>query len=262
MTRSATRNPTGNPTGSPTGKVEQNRARRTRRFTDAALHIVAEEGMAALTMARLADELDTVPSALYRYFPSKGALITAVQCDAIRRLTASYDSIRTASDTRFARRDLSGAELCATRLVLFGRWFCATAQTHLEELRLLQMIMSERTGDLDPLDGFEVLPIAMELLSQAVDCLTDAQQLGVVTPAAQFERVIVWAAALGGVLETDRLAMYVPELLGDGRLARSTNLDLLRGWGVSDYLLARATAEVDLLAEDGSLAPAPLTADR
>jgi len=48
---------------------------------------VATEGLAALTMSRLAEELETVPSAVYRYFPSKGALITAVQCDAIERLT-------------------------------------------------------------------------------------------------------------------------------------------------------------------------------
>jgi len=66
----------------------------------------------------------------------------------------------------------------------------------------------------------------------------------------------VWAAALGGVLETDSLARYVPELLGDGRLARRTNLDLLRGWGVPDDRLIAATRVVDDLATRGSLAPA------
>ena len=80
------------------GKVEQNRRARMRRFADASLHIVAAEGLGALTMARLAEELDTVPSAMYRYFASKAALITAVQCDAIERLTASYAIIRDASE--------------------------------------------------------------------------------------------------------------------------------------------------------------------
>ena len=238
------------------GKVEQNRRQRMRRFADASLHIVATEGLAALTMSRLAEELDTVPSAVYRYFPSKGALITAVQCDAIERLTASFGLIRDASEAHFATLALDDADLTTTRLVLFGRWFCATADTHLEELRLLQMIMSERTHDIDPEGGFEVLPIAMVLLGQAAECLDSAEAQGLVTPGQSLERVIVWAAALGGVLETDSLARYVPELLGDGRLARSTNLDLLRGWGVPDDRLTRATGLIDELASRQTLAPA------
>ena len=142
------------------------------------------------------------------------------------------------------------------RLVLFGRWFCATADTHLEELRLLQMIMSERTHDLDPQGGFEVLPIAMVLLGQAAECLDAAEGIGLATAGESLERVIVWAAALGGVLETDSHARYVPELLGDSRLARRTNLDLLRGWGGPDDRLIAATRVVDDLATRGSLAPA------
>lgn len=237
------------------GKVEQNRRSRMRRFADVSLRIVATEGLGALTMSRLAEELDTVPSAMYRYFPSKGALITAVQCDAIDRLTASYGILRESSEEHLAGLDLDPADLAVTRLVLFGRWFCATADTHLEELRLLQMIMSERTHDLDPEGGFEVLPVAMVLLGQAAECLDAAETLGAVSPGPALERVIVWAAALGGVLETDSLARYVPELLGDGRLARQTNLDLLRGWGVTDARLDAATAVVDSIAAAGPLAP-------
>lgn len=238
------------------GKVEQNRRNRMQRFADASLHIVAEEGLSALTMSRLAEELDTVPSAVYRYFPSKGALITAVQCDAIERLTASYGLSRERSDARFAERGLRGGDLAVARLVLFGRWFCATAATHLEELRLLQMIMSESQHERYPEGGFEVLPVAMVLLGQAAECLDEAEAFGVLSPGQSLERVIVWAAALGGVLETDSLAPYVPELLGDGRLARNTNLDLLRGWGVPDASLVAATALVDELAAEQSLAPA------
>jgi AcrR family transcriptional regulator len=242
------------------GKVEQNRQHRMRRFADASLHIVAAEGLSALTMARLAEELDTVPSAVYRYFPSKGALITAVQCDAIERLTESYGLIREVSEAHFAEQGFDDADLAVARLVLFGRWFCATADTHLEELRLLQMIMSERTHDVDPAGGFEVLPVAMVLLGQAAECLDLAEAHGVASPGESLERVIVWAAALGGVLETDSLARYVPELLGDGRLARRTNLDLLRGWGVPDERLVRATEAVDDLASRQSLAPAAVRA--
>lgn len=226
-----------------------------RRFADASLHIVAAEGLAALTMSRLAEELDTVPSAMYRYFASKAALITAVQCDAIERLTVSWDVTRAESEALFEAERLDERDLAVSRLVVFGRWFCATADTHLEELRLLQMIMSERTHEADPESGYVVLPLAMVLLGQAAERLDDAERAGVASPGASLERSIAWAAAIAGVLETDSLGRYVPELLGDGRLARNTNLDLLRGWGVPDDRLRAATVLVDRLAERGPLAP-------
>ena len=49
----------------PGGRVARNRARRSAEFLDVALRIVAEEGLDALTMARLADEVDTAIGAVY-----------------------------------------------------------------------------------------------------------------------------------------------------------------------------------------------------
>lgn len=238
----------------PVNKVGRKRHLQMRRFATAALRIVSAEGLSGLTMARIAEDLDTVPSALYRYFPSKAALITAVQCDAIERLTASYELIHDVSEEHFARASLTADELVIARLVMFGRWFCATSETHLPELRLMQMIMSERTADRDVEGGFEVLPVAMVLLGQAAERLAEAAESGQLDPGPQLERVIIWAACLGGVLETDSLSPYIAEL-GGGRLARVTNLDLLRGWGAPPELLDRATTLIDDLARAGSLAP-------
>ena len=64
---------------SATGRPERKRAKRRREFLDAAARIVADEGFEALTMSRLAEHLDTVVSAVYRYFPSKGALLAELQ---------------------------------------------------------------------------------------------------------------------------------------------------------------------------------------
>lgn len=238
----------------PVNKVGRKRQLQMRRFATAALGILSAEGLSGLTMARIAEDLDTVPSALYRYFPSKAALITAVQCDAIERLTASYAIIHDLSEEHFERAGLSPDELVIARLVMFGRWFCATSETHLPELRLMQMIMSERTFDRDVEGGFEVLPIAMVLLGQAAERLGEATESAQLSPGPQLERVIMWAACLGGVLETDSLSLYLPEL-GGGRLARRTNLDLLRGWGAQPAMLARASELIDELALLGSLAP-------
>ena len=47
------------------------------------------EGFDALTMQRLADECDAAVGAVYRYFPSKGALVAEVQREAIDRLATA-----------------------------------------------------------------------------------------------------------------------------------------------------------------------------
>jgi Bacterial regulatory proteins, tetR family len=53
------------------GRVARNRQRRSDEFQRAGLRIVTEEGFEALTMSRLADELDTAVGSVYHYFPSK-----------------------------------------------------------------------------------------------------------------------------------------------------------------------------------------------
>ncbi|HVV87332.1 MAG TPA: helix-turn-helix domain-containing protein, partial [Kofleriaceae bacterium] len=46
------------------------------RILDAAARLVADEGLDALSMARLADAVDYTPGALYRYVDSKDALLS------------------------------------------------------------------------------------------------------------------------------------------------------------------------------------------
>ena len=68
------------------GKVEQNRQHRMRRFADASLHIVATEGLAALTMARLAEELDTVLSSVQTASEKHQVLVTLNHALADRKI--------------------------------------------------------------------------------------------------------------------------------------------------------------------------------
>ena len=53
------------------------RAELTRAIPDLAGHQLAEVGPAALSVRRIARELDMASSAVYRYFPSRDALLTA-----------------------------------------------------------------------------------------------------------------------------------------------------------------------------------------
>jgi AcrR family transcriptional regulator len=234
-------------------RPERKRQRRAREFLDAAQHIVFREGFDGLTMSRLASELDTVDSAVYRYFPSKGALIAEIQRESIERLDASLHHVLDRSDVALSRLDPPAAALA--RVVLVGRWFCACAERYPEELRLFGMIMSRQASTLDPEGGERIYPVAMDLLAKAVAVLDDAQELGALEPGSSTDRAVIWASALSGVLQTDDLEHYAPDLFGHARLALRANLDLVRGWGADRDALADAIRTVDGLAADGPIAP-------
>ena len=237
------------------GRPERKRQQRSRAFIDAAKAIIADEGFEGLTMSRLAKELDTVVSAVYRYFPSKGALIAQIQQEGIERMSDSLALATERIDRASAEAKFDPPTAATARLVLFGRWWCATSETYPEELRLFQMIMSQRASALDPDGGLRILPIALGLVGHAVAAIDAAQQCGAIGPADAFDRAIIWASSLSGVIQTDDLEKYLPEQFGKTRLARQANLDLLAGWGADHDRLAAASELVDRMAVDGPLAP-------
>lgn len=240
------------------GKRAANRIARTRTYLDCALGIVTAEGFEALTMQRIADDCDAAIGAVYRYFPSKGALVAEVQREAIDRLAASYLISRERSERRFAELDLAPDASALARLVLFGRFFCATADTFPQELRLLQMLMSEWRNVVPDEEGLRLVPTAMRFIGQASDVIAAATVHGVLGDGDPLDRAVTWAAAVAGVLQISRLDHFDAELFDGERLARQLNLDLIVGWGASPAAVAAADGLVSDLARRGPLAP-PLT---
>ena len=236
-------------------RPERKRQQRAQVFIEAAQRIIAAEGFEGLTMSRLAAELDTVVSAVYRYFPSKGALIAAIQEEGIERMSASLTTIVGSGDRHFAAGGLDERGVAVARLVLFGRWLCATTETYPEELRLFQLIMSQRESALDPEGGLRMFPIAMALGGHAVAALDAAEACGAIEAGSSIDRAVIWASGLSGVLETDDLERYAPGLFGKTRLARQANVDLIAGWGASRDAITRGSELVDGLAAIGPLAP-------
>jgi AcrR family transcriptional regulator len=234
------------------GRVARNRRRRTDEFLQAGLRIVTGEGFDALTMGRLSDELDTAVGSVYRYFPSKGHLVTAIQARAVERLTSSHDlSIDPVVDAVVER---SGEVEALVRLVVVGRWFCAVAEVLPEELRLLQMINARRSSALSEDGGDVILRSALVLLQRVAATIEGAQTAGVIRPGEPLARTVAWAAALGGVLATEDLARYLPGILGAGRLAGQHNVDLCIGWGADREAVERVDRTVDEVARSVPLA--------
>jgi AcrR family transcriptional regulator len=221
------------------------------------MRIVGTDGLDGLTMARLAlaDELDCAVGTVYTYFPSKGALVAAVQREAIEKVGASYLVIRSDTDRLIDERGPGPVVAALTRAVGMGRFWSAAPDTFPEEAHLLQLLMSDRREVLGPEEGATNLPSAMRHLDQARAILDQAVEVGALRAADPWARVISWVAAINGVAQTSRLAVYDDQLFEGRRLADQLNLDLIRGWGAPADALAAGAALVDELAARGPLAP-------
>src|ERR1700760_2130558 len=96
------------------------RAELTAEITDTARRQLAEVGAAALSLRAVARELGMVSSAIYRYFPSRDELLTALIVDAYDALGAQVE----AADAGVARDDLRGRWMACGRAV--REWALAT----------------------------------------------------------------------------------------------------------------------------------------
>jgi AcrR family transcriptional regulator len=239
-----------------TGRRQRNRLERHAAFLASAKSVVAAEGLDALTMQRLAAELDCAVGTAYTYFPSKSALVAELQRDAVEAITRSYIGFLARFDGEVADGGATGEVVALAHLVGFGRFWIATFETHEEEAKLLQLLMTEPGRSvIDDVDVGRVLPAAARLLDHARAAFERAADLGALRPGDPMERAVVLAATLNGLLLLDRLARVDPDLFDGRRLAGSTTADLLRSWGAPDGALIDAVDRIDALAASGPLAP-------
>lgn len=239
------------------GRRARNRRERERTYLAAAMDIAGRDGLRALTMQRLADEVDAAVGTVYTYFPAKGALVAELQREAIERLTASYRLTRARSDALLAT-EADPATAAVARLAVFGRFWVASVDTYPQEAAFLHALISESEQMVPPEEHHRVLPAAMALLDEARAAVHDAAFVGAIEPLGDsdpMDLVIRWAAALTGVLLTSNLAPLNPTAFDGRRLARILQRDLLLGWGAARAAVDAAEAHVTALENEGPLAP-------
>lgn len=234
------------------GKRARNRLARHSDYLATALRIATEDGLDALTMQRLAAEVDAAIGTVYTYFPSKGALLAEVQREAIDRLISSYALLRSEVDARVADADPTVASV--THLVAFARFWIDSLQTFPQEQVLLQELMNDRRRAVPDDELGRVLPAIARLLDLAGDRFEAATVAGALHPGDAMDRTVTFAAAISGVLGVGRLDRWDLELLDGARLARGLVDTLLAGWGAPARALVGAHRVLDAIARQHPLA--------
>lgn len=238
------------------GKRALNRLARHSEYLQTALRIATEDGLDALTMQRLAAEVEAAIGTVYTYFPSKGALLAEVQREAIDRLMGSYLLLRPDVEARV--RDADPTLAATAHVVAFARFWIASLETHPQEQVLLQQLMNDSRRVVPDDELGRVLPAILRLLDLGRERFEAAAVAGALHAGDAMDRTITFAAALSGVLGVGKLDRWDVDLLDGRRLARSLTDDLLVGWGADPATVAEANGILDAIARQHHLAR-PLT---
>lgn len=235
----------------PVDRRTRKRMARRDALLDLAADLVERDGVDGLTMAALGEASDYATASLYTYFPSRSALLAALQRRALASLAevaaerlAAWDHALTQLQPRPAARVRSLARLWA-----FSDLFLSAPDRHPREFRLQQQLLVT-PGAEDTADAASVVPAAMVVLDVPRRLLGTAAQRGALNPGADttdpvgapldptLVRTFAWVVALNGALMVDSLSTGLPST--GPALGSELTGTLLRGWGARERELVAA----------------------
>lgn len=275
--------PSENDVATPDRRTRKREARRDG-LLDLAAELVEQHGVDGLTMAALADASDYATASLYTYFPSRSALLAALQ----QRALAVLAQVATEAVTRWDEvlrapvgpagpagpalaLEAPEATRSLARLWAFADLFLTAPDHHPREFVLQQqLLVSPQAEDVN--DALSVVPAAMAVLVVPQQLLADAAAIGAIRPGPavsgplddplplELVRTLSWVTALNGALMVDRLSTGLPTT--GAHLGREITASLLVGWGADPVLVTHARRlAADHLApvhlEPAPLAPPP-----
>lgn len=241
----------------PDDRRERSRDKKRRAILAAADELIAESGLAGVTMQGVADRLDCAVGTIYLYFDSKAALIAAMQGEAVATLRASYETARPRWDDELVADGLDAALAALVRLCAYGGFWVSASVVFADEFHLQRSLLSEPVVLDHEGHGRESMATINRLLEHPAALLRDAAGLGVLDAGDATERAVLWLAALDGVLLLEHVAPVDRHLFRSHHLGRRLTHDLICGWGADRGEVDVAAAHVERLAAAGPLAPPP-----
>jgi AcrR family transcriptional regulator len=193
------------------------------RIVEAATQVVFEEGVEALSVKRVADLADYTPGALYRYFPSKDALLAAVVVGSLDGLAVELAAVE-------------GPPLAC--IVGAARVYHAFSRREPHAFALItSMVGDPRVLMDDDVNAALVMEAMVRALTPLVVALDRATQTGVLQPGDARERTLVLFASLQGALMLRKQERRAPGLIDSDRLFFATLRALLAGFGADPNAL-------------------------
>jgi AcrR family transcriptional regulator len=228
---------------------ERRRADATERIVDAAEARVLGGGVEALTMHGLARDLGYTVGALYRYFPSKEAVVLAVVARALDVLHADLVRSTARADAHLLRAPgLEPEDAALLRLRVALACYERFARRRPEPFRLLSRWLAD-TREVGP-DSVEALvtPSLLAPTRHLRGLLEAAGAVGALQRGDARRRAVIAWGALHGVMQMHRFGrLGVPDFAATP-LTPALVESLLVAWGADPARLAALTRHVQRVA--------------
>ena len=218
---------------------------KTTAVLDVAMDLVAREGLEGVTLQRVAQRLGIVTTAIYRYFPSKDALLAALQRRAVADVHAHL-----VEEIAVAAKGVSriAPEVGAlAKVVHAARTYLALSQTRPETFRLLAVLIGDPRILIADDDARETVPLVTALLSDMGRLLSEAESVGALEPGDALARTLCLWATLHGLSQLEKLRRVAPHAPAATVLGDASITSVLRGFGATPAHLSRARRALDRL---------------
>lgn len=204
---------------------------RTERVLDAAMQLLADEGLEGLTLQRLAAELGYVTTALYRYFDSKDALLAALQARTIEELHRRFREDQSRLDALAALSRLRPAERQLLGLLAAARFYMQLPERMPERFRLVSLFLGDPRILIEQGAALGNAQALLEFLGDVRELFEQAARHEGIAPGPAFDRTLSYWSALHGVTTLQKLTRFDTETFDVQRLGALTARSLLVGWG-------------------------------
>lgn len=181
----------------------------------------------SVTVHAVARAIGVTPGALYRYFPSRDAIVAAVEARVLADLAAAVDEA------------VAGAppEPIA-RLIAASGGVLVFAKGSPHRYALLSRMLAVPRRILTDDDAAPVIAIAVGVLGRVQGLFAAAQACGALRPGEDASRVLALWAAIHGAVQLDKLARFAPAADAT-HIGREAVDALLLGWGADPASIGR-----------------------
>ncbi len=210
--------------------VAKNRSHKMREILSVALKLACEGGLDNLTLHRLADRMERSVGAVYRYFPSKEAVVAEVQ-----RLIATHIGLLSQDAQEkledFAEENhMSDEDRALAALLVSGLSYEAYAMKAPLEFGLVSHYLSSTRYDLPERDAARVFSVTGSSLDGLAGLFTQAEDLHLLREGCARDRAVAFWGALQGTMDVTRVVTRGGWQTSPSLITQIL-ISLLTGWG-------------------------------
>lgn len=212
-------------------------------IVEVALRVLVDHGIDALTLQRVAREIGLTTTALYRYFPSKDALVAALQRQAVAEIHREVAALVASIEPALQRRSPVVAALA--RVLAVARLYLELPRSHPETYHLVAVLLGDPRRLIADEHAVATVPLLGALLDDVGRLLDAVTTLRGFEPGPPRDRGLMLWSLLQGLNQLDKLARLAPAAPDRIVLGQAAVAALLRGFGATAGALDRAGDAID-----------------